>query len=58
LAPLGGLIYVYFSIVLIYSLISSVSNGLECRQATWLLFSASKLVLAQLFLLAAYYLLS
>eukprot|EP00045_Choanoeca_perplexa_P008409 m.77746 g.77746 ORF g.77746 m.77746 type:complete len:350 (-) comp14483_c0_seq4:1641-2690(-) len=54
--PAGALLFLYFSGVLLYSLVSIADNSTECRNPAWLLFSSSKLVLAQVFLWAAHYL--
>ncbi|EDQ87191.1 uncharacterized protein MONBRDRAFT_27661 [Monosiga brevicollis MX1] len=51
--PVGSLLFAYFSGALIYSLVSIVANSAECKQPPWLLFSTSKLLLAQFFAISA-----
>lgn len=54
--PFGVIMFIYFTGVLVYTLSSIEKNETECYRPHWLLFSVSQFVLAQMFLVAGYFL--
>lgn len=50
--PVTAAIILYFSIVLIVAIFNKKSNAIECKDGVWMMFSASQLILAIVFVCA------